>query len=1051
MGRQARLVLLLVISLGVLHVSHSSESAAPAKAAEVLADDQLSNELFSEEELDAKKAAIKISTPKVKETPLDTTTAKAKAKAKKSEVSEETLKDLMEAAKHYETLAEDPRYNKMLPDRLKPENATVSKNSTEESYEYDDNYEYDAYNYDSSENEEDEQEVKETTSARPKKVKPTKTTTPKLHPIEENTSSKPKPKISKDIKENLSDNAIDSEYEYDDDDDVDDDDDDDDDDEVDKMMDEEQVTFSENVPCPRYCTCSRNINSYLVATCSRLDLGTQKFGSDITDLVVTNVGPKYPILLGPKFFQKLGLKFVASIKIANCTVEYVDAEAFHGLDDLYAVNMTDVGLGIISPDTFAQNKKLRMVTVSGNDLSLMSTFHYLLKSSSIEELDFSRNNLRELNPTAFSMLSNIVYINLSQNNLEQIPEKVFASVETIEELDLSYNSLTELPAGVFNGTSLSILHLKYNTFTGDLHFGVPELQQLDLSFNSIDHVHHTMFEKMPGLTNLNLKGNGITKIQTDSFMTLKSLRHIDLSMNELDQVSSMLFFKNSELDVIRLNDNPKLSQLPTDGFLSYNGYFTVYYLDLSNCAIGALGHKTFSTMPHLTTLKMAWNNINNLPRDTLVSLTKLIDLDLSNNLITQLDELVFRENNELTKLNLAGNPITKLSVHLFKPLRQLRSLDVNDCELTSLLTDKEAGVGYPFFDTLRAFNASGNLIKRISTSDIKNFKDLRTLDITHNPLKCDNDFQDFISYVSLHTEIMPKKMAPMANLEDISSLIEIETQVGWTQLAQEVCKHSNSSSDGEEDLERRIEESEKKLDDDEKKLLSVLDKSVLDKSKLSNMQKIMKGSANADDDKEKEKDSDSVEEEDLNNGGEDKEDADKEYDDDSDSEYDDDSDSEDEEEPIKKSDKAKAVNAVKKYIESELKPKIKDHGLKVEEVDMSKETKDKFLIDKFGLDSDELNSDEEEIIIERGRIYYNSSNFLIPTILALTCLLVILMGLAKLVALVLRKRGERYRMAIMASKNSFVYQKLSEDIVKPTTSKEPKQPKVHRYAPINQV
>ncbi|KAH8300145.1 hypothetical protein KR044_010517, partial [Drosophila immigrans] len=1068
MGRQLRLVLLLVISLVGLHLSHSG-ALQPASAAKLLNDDVASNELDSNELIATEpvKASQSVTKP----------TAATKPKAKHP-VSDETLEDLIEAAKHNLALAEDPRFNKMLPDRVSAENATSSKNSTEENYEYDDDYDYDADNYDSSDEDDSDNAVKETSTARTKKAKVAKPTTPKLHPIEETTTAKPK--ISKDIDGDTKENDIDSDSNYeeysddDDDDDDDDEDDSDDDDESEKLLDEEQVVFSENVPCPRYCTCSRNINSYLVATCSRLDLGTQKFGSDITDLVVTNVGPKYPIPLGPNFFQQLGLKFVASIKIANCTVQYMHPDAFLGLDELYAVNMTDVGLAVFNPDTFAHNKKLRMLTISGNDLSAVSSLHYLLKSPTIEELDLSRNNLMELNPTAFSKLTSIVYINLSQNNLQKIPEKLFETVQTIEELDLSYNSLKELPANIFNGTSLSILHLKYNTFTGDLHFGIKDLQQVDLSFNSIVHVHHSMFDKMPGLTNLNLKGNGITKIQPDSFLTLKSLRHIDLSMNELDQVSSMLFFKNSELDVIRLNDNPRLSQLPTDGFLSYNGFFTVYYLDLSNCAVGALGHKTFSTMPHLTSLKLAWNNINNLPHDTFASLTKLIDLDLSNNLIVKLDELVFKENNEMTKLNLAGNPITTLPITLFIPLTHLRYLDVNDCELTSLsmFRETEAVKGLKVFETLRGMNASGNLIKYVSANDIKSFKNLRSLDLTQNPLYCNDDFQNFISYVSLQ-KVMSKKAPVLSNLDDVS-LINIQYQMGWTQLAQEVCKHNGTISNEEFDLEKRIGESERKLNDDEAKLLSVLDKSVLDKNKLSNMQKIMKGSLSTENNKDKESELLESVEEDLNNGGEDKEedkDNDSEYEEDS--QYEDDSDS-DEDDDVKKSDKKKGDIAFQKYMDSVLKPKIYD-GLKVEEIDLSKETKDKFVLgsyssplklssesisnsptpnlaDKLGSDSDELNSDEEEeIFIQRGHIYSMRYNYIVPTVIIVCCLVVILLGLVKIVTMVLHKRGERYRMAILASKNSFVYQKLTEDIVKPTASKEPKQPKVHRYAPINQV
>lgn len=195
MGRQRSLVLLLVICLSALQLIHSSQ----AKTYDVLDKEELSNELFSEEELDVKKAGLKISTPKVK-VPLDTTTNSAVKKAESSSqaVSDETIMDLFEASKHNIKLADDPRFNKMLPDRLKAENKTISsnsKNSTEENYEYDDeDYDYDPENYDSSDiekDDDDDDDVKETTTVRSKKAKNVKKTNPKLKPIEESTTAKP--------------------------------------------------------------------------------------------------------------------------------------------------------------------------------------------------------------------------------------------------------------------------------------------------------------------------------------------------------------------------------------------------------------------------------------------------------------------------------------------------------------------------------------------------------------------------------------------------------------------------------------------------------------------------------------------------------------------------------------------------------------------------------------------------------------------------------------------------------------------------------------------
>lgn len=373
--------------------------------------------------------------------------------------------------------------------------------------------------------------------------------------------------------------------------------------------------------CPRDCICERNMHAYFVATCSRLDLETQSFANlPITDLQVIDIGPQYPIVLGVEFFKKIGLANVTSIKIANSSIEYISPSAFNGLNELYSINLTSIGIDLIHPDTFANNTKLKILTLSGNNLNVMQSLSspytdYMLKSSSIEELDISNCNMQEFLPSAFSQMKNIIYINLAGNQLTTLPEGLFDKTDTIEELDLSYNKIATLPKNIFNKTSLGILHLKYNEIVSNIQFVTKDVQKLDMSYNKITNVNNQMFKNMENLSFLSLKGNKIKRIHPGAFVSLKSLRHIDLSFNDLDQINSVTFARNADLEVIRINDNTRLKTLPAEGFQVQGKSFHVFLFDASNCDLSTFGENTFKTMPFITRLYLGGNNIETIPKN----------------------------------------------------------------------------------------------------------------------------------------------------------------------------------------------------------------------------------------------------------------------------------------------------------------------------------------------------------------------------------------------------------------------------------------------------
>jgi len=95
----------------------------------------------------------------------------------------------------------------------------------------------------------------------------------------------------------------------------------------------------------------------------------------------------------------------------------------------------------------------------------------------------------------------------------------------------------------------------------------------------------------------------------------------------------------------------------------------------------------------------------------------------------------------------------------------------------------------------------------------------------------------------------------------------------------------------------------------------------------------------------------------------------------------------------------------------------------------------------LGGHNDDEAGETDEVIIEEATTSYR---FIWPMLIVMLSIVIVLLVIMNIIALCMRKRGERYRQALLQSKNSIIYQKLSEEIT-------PQTPKLHRYTPIQQV
>ncbi|XP_076321713.1 uncharacterized protein LOC143231069 [Tachypleus tridentatus] len=338
-------------------------------------------------------------------------------------------------------------------------------------------------------------------------------------------------------------------------------------------------------------------------------------------------------------------------------------------------------------------------------------------------LTLSRTRLRSLN-VSFQGLSYLQKLILSHNELKYISWKFHTSFMKLKLLDLSHNLL-------------------YGTLSSNSFHLFESLEVLNVSYNQLNKLSHSLFSKLTSLKLLDLSNNKILEIDLHTFSKLYSLELLDLSANNLYQLQHDWFSDLKNLKELRLGSN-RIQNLNNVVFSALN---TLQYLDLSDNEIKYVGMLSFKGLKELRKFNLSMNNINFLQETTLKPLSKLEVLDLSFNLLTSLDNL-FSSSVCLKKLVLSNSKsLSRITKLMLNGLSNLEELQIANSSVSSIAKD-----AFVPLTKIKVLDIMGSNMITLQKGVFDTLSVLQRLNLAGNPWHCDCYMYWLLPWLGDHTD-----------------------------------------------------------------------------------------------------------------------------------------------------------------------------------------------------------------------------------------------------------------------------------------------------------
>lgn len=275
----------------------------------------------------------------------------------------------------------------------------------------------------------------------------------------------------------------------------------------------------------------------------------------------------------------------------------------------------------ISENTFTNFKanfacqNVTSLEASDNKISVLSD-DVLKVFPNLKSLTMRKNEIRNVdNSLCHADKAKLERLILSYNKINDLAWlKKCASLRQLNYLDISENKLTngvmvdDLFQKLGNLRTLLLEGLQIHTIERKAFSGLYLLKELDLDNNQLTFIPSDALINTPNIKILSLNGNLITRIEPNTFSSMKKLQSIELSnLLRLEVIDYQSFNNLSSLETLLLFNNPKLTYIDGKTFTKCPKLVT---LDVHNSMLETILEETTDSLPSLKNFNFNNNPIN---------------------------------------------------------------------------------------------------------------------------------------------------------------------------------------------------------------------------------------------------------------------------------------------------------------------------------------------------------------------------------------------------------------------------------------------------------